>query len=160
MRFDSDATTVEMPRPMRARGPKPMGQLLVEAGVITRDQLDHALREHEGGKGPLGSVLVRLGYAGERAIAQALADQMQMPLLALADETIDEAVACRLPRETAVALRCLPLRREGGRLLLAMVDPLNFDALNTVETLCAAPVEPRIAVESELLAAIGRVYGT
>ncbi len=156
--YDPEAVTVEIPQPARERGPKRMGEILLNSEVVTQRQLEDALREQEERSEPLGAVLVRLGYATERTIAQAIAEQMQMPLVSLDEETIEAPIARILPHDAAVARRCLPMRREGDRLLVAMADPLNFEAINLIEETYGAPIEPRIATECEILAAIARVH--
>ena len=145
--------------PPDAGDTKQLGVLLVEAGVITRPQLDSALTHHATTRELLGATLMRLGYAGEGDIVNALEQQLRMQSVSLDDGSIDFEVARTLPRELAEAHKCLAVKNEVGRILLAMANPLDFTAINEIEKVMNCPIEPRVALESSLTYAIARVYG-
>ncbi|HOZ49907.1 MAG TPA: protein kinase [Candidatus Hydrogenedentes bacterium] len=137
-----------------------VGMLLVDAGIITRAQLDEALRIQQPTEDKLGSVLVRLGYVAEEVIAEAVGEQLQVRYVDLDREVCDPELTALVAGEVARRRRCLPVRREGDEIIVAMADPLDLGTLNEVERLCKARVEIRIAPESALMAAIDRVYGS
>ncbi|MFA6243015.1 MAG: protein kinase, partial [Candidatus Hydrogenedentales bacterium] len=157
--FDSEAPTLMVRRHVRAEKAKPLGQLLVEAGVIDAGQLEAALLKHKGTPGPLGSVLIQMGAVDEAAIVKAISDQTRIPAISLEGVAIDAETAGAITGPVARYRRCIPVRREGDNIVLAMADPLDFEALNAMESACGLPVVPRIARESEILEAIRRVYG-
>ncbi|MBX7258765.1 MAG: protein kinase [Candidatus Hydrogenedentes bacterium] len=158
--FDADAPTVAIRRRTLARTAKPLGELLVEAGAITNGQLERALAKHRDAPGPLGAILIEMGLIDESELVQAVSEQMQIPVISLAKEQIDTEVARRVSSTMAQERRCIPLRYESGSVVLAMADPLDFDALNAIESACGAPAVPRIALESDILQTIDRVYAT
>lgn len=156
--FDPNANTVALHTPRPADETKQLGELLVEAGVISKTQLDEALAEHVKTQEMLGMLLVRKGHATEKAIVEALERQLRIPSVRLGERDIDLDVARMLPRAIAAAHSCLLVRREGGRLLLATATPLDFAAINEAERALGQSVEPRIAAASEIANAMERVY--
>lgn len=154
-----DSETAALMLPPDAGDTKQLGVLLVEAGVITRPQLDSALTHHATSREMLGATLMRLGYAEEGEIVNALEQQLRMQSISLDDENIDLEIAHALPRELAEAHKCLAVKKEAGRILLAMANPLDFTAINEIEKAMGSPIEPRVALESSLTYAIARVYG-
>ncbi|NUM54991.1 MAG: protein kinase [Candidatus Hydrogenedentes bacterium] len=156
---DHDSETEALMLPPDAGDTKQLGVLLVEAGVITKPQLDSALTHHATTRELLGATLMRLGYAEEGDIVEALEKQLRMQSISLDDSNIDRDVAEALPREFAEAHKCLAVKKDAGRILLAMANPLDFTAINEVEKAMGVPIEPRVALESSLNYAIARVYG-
>ena len=156
---DHDGETAALMLPPDAGDTKQLGVLLVEAGVITRPQLDSALTHHAATRELFGATLMRLGYAEEDDIVNALEQQLRMQSISLGDENIDLEIAHALPRELAEAHKCLAVKKEAGRVLLAMANPLDFTAINEIEKAMGSPIEPRVALESSLTYAIARVYG-
>jgi len=136
-----------------------IGMLLVQAGIVTAEQLEEALRIQEQTEERLGTVLVKLGYMAEEALTDAVGAQLQVPFIHLEKERFDPEIVSVIRRRTARARRCIPIHREHGQIVLAMADPLDLGALNEIERRCKERVEVRIAPESAVLAAIDRVYG-
>src|SRR6185503_18764301 len=117
------------PVPRRRR----LGDLLVDQGVITRDQLDEALTRQKTGKGTrLGRVLVDLGYATEVQICEVVAEQLQIPAADLVAVDIPNDVLSRVSRELALKYICLPWFVDGRDLFLIMADPTNVAAADAV----------------------------
>lgn len=101
-----------------------VGEILVRRGVITRTQLDDALVAQGSSLLPLGSTLIRLGYASEADVAQALAEQYGLPAVDLSASTLDAAVLAVVPREVALQHRILPLAFSGTNALnLGLAKP-------------------------------------
>lgn len=157
--IDHDCETEALLLPPDAGETKQLGVLLVEAGVISRPQLDSALTHHVTTREMLGATLMRLGYAEEGDIVSALEKQLRMQSISLDDENIDRDVAQALPRELAEAHKCLAVKKDAGRILLAMANPLDFTAINEIEKAMGSPIEPRVSLESSLVYAIARIYG-
>jgi len=152
----SNAETVLLPARGAAR--KPLGALLVDAGLVTEHQLVEALLKHEVTRERLGSVLVQLGYVSPDKLIGALEKQLQIRSVLLSSLNPDRELLAVVPVASARRHRAIPLSREGNRVVVAMADPLDFEALNALEALLNSPVEPRIATEADLTAAIERVY--
>ncbi|HEO72718.1 MAG TPA: hypothetical protein ENN80_15785, partial [Candidatus Hydrogenedentes bacterium] len=156
--WDPDADTVQgHARATEEQQPR-MGMLLVQAEVVTEQQLAEALRVQEAQGGKLGAVLVELGFVDEARILEAIGKQLMVDFARLEDETFDPEITACVSADTARKRRCIPIRRESGRILVAMADPLDLAALNEIERLCKGQAEVRIAPESAIMKAIERVY--
>ena len=138
--------------------PTPIGQLLIQRGLIDPDDLDRALelqRERRGEK--LGKILVDMGYVAQRDLLSALSEQMGLPIAQLGAP----AAAPELEGMSPLFLRqaCIfPLAIEEGSLTLAMADPLDFETINAVRSFSRLEVNPQLASEQDILDAIDRYY--
>ncbi len=136
-----------------------IGDILVESGVITPEQLNQALERQKRTRDRLGRVLIELHMASERQIAEGLAQQLGLQLVNFATQRIDPDAVRLVPEAVARKRRTLPLVLEGGSLLVAMADPLDVFAIDDVGIAARRPVKPAVAVESEIIPAIERAYG-
>ena len=136
-----------------------IGQLLVDAKVITPEQLEVALQEQRKKGEFLCTTIVRLGLAPERLIFPALASQLGIPHLNLANSHIDPAAVERVSAKYATYYRLMPIALENGVLTVAIADPLNVRTLDDLKLLLGLDVRPVLASESDILEAIRRHYG-
>lgn len=125
-----------------------LGDALVEGGVINRQHLAQALelqREQVGKH--LGRILVEMGLITTEQINTALARKFHIPYVKLDDFDISPQVLSRVPAEIALQYNLLPLGKSGGRLIVAMENPLDstgievlrFNTNLNIETVIAAP---------------------
>lgn len=135
-----------------------LGDLLVEAGMITRDQLEQALKEQRRSGERLGKVLTRLGLVTEKDILEALEFQLGIPKVVLQDYNLDQEVVKLIPEALARRHLAIPIRRDGNRLLVAMADPLNLTALDDLRLATGLEIMPAIASEREIEAALSRFW--
>ena len=136
-----------------------LGEMLVDNGVITRQQLDEVLdfqRKNRGSR--LGRLFVDLGYATEVQICEVLADQLRIPAADLVAVDVPNEVLNLVPRELATKYTCLPWFVEGRELYLIMADPTNLAAADAVAFKTGLKVKPVVAPESEILLALQRYY--
>ncbi|MBI2432231.1 MAG: hypothetical protein HYV26_05115 [Candidatus Hydrogenedentes bacterium] len=137
-----------------------LGMLLKNSGLIGEDQLRHALEEQAKAPGQLlGSVLMHLNYATEDAIAQAIACQLEIPLVQPRKTSIEPAAVRLLDRDVCLWHVCVPLRATEEQLAVAMANPLDEAALCKIRTLSRRKVAPCVATPSGILAAIESNYG-
>ncbi len=85
----------------RPGGQKQIGQMLIERGLLTAEQLNQALETQRQTTQLVGEVLVDLGFVEKQALYEALATQMGIPYLEVSPDTIDVGVATLLPKEEA-----------------------------------------------------------
>jgi len=136
----------------------PLGQLLINRGLIAAEDLDRALelqRERRGEK--LGRILVDMGYVAQRDLLAALSEQMGLPIAQLgAPATAPEleGLSPRFLRQCCI----FPVAIEEGSLTLAMADPLDFETINAVQSFSRLEVNPQLANEQDILDAIDRYY--
>ena len=137
----------------------PLGQSLVQRGVISDEQLQQALtRQAEGGHEKLlGEVLIELGMADESAIAEALAESWGVPFVTQPARTADPAVLDMLPREFVEEHRVLPLFNVRSTLTVAVPDPADLWLIEETSRLSGAEVQVAVSSRGEIDSAI-RAY--
>lgn len=113
---------------------KRLGEILVDDGIITTAQLEHALRVQREKQGFLGQILVDLDYVTQDQIVSTLVRQCKIPHLSLRDYEIGKDVLEIIPQEMCLKLHLLPIDKLGRILTIAMVDPLDINALEEVRS--------------------------
>ena len=136
------------------RKPKQLGQILLEQGLLTREQLDRALEEHRNTPKSLGRVLIDLGYIRERDLVRALAEQVGLEFVDLTEYRIDPVLTSLLPEALSRRYRALPIGERDGKLLVAMSDPANVYALDDIRTMTGRDVQPVVATANDVEQAI------
>jgi len=141
------------------RKSKQLGQILIELGLITPEQLDAALEEHQKTPKALGRVLIDLGMIKEADLVRALAEQVGLEFVDLTDTQIDPATTALLPEALARRYRALPIGERDGKLLVAMSDPANVYALDDIRTITGREVQPVVATSADVEQAIAKFAG-
>ncbi len=137
-----------------------LGDLLLKAQLITQDQLNKALEEQRSLGGRLGEVLLRLGYVSEEDIIECLSHQFGVPSINLRHFEIDEAVAKLVPVDLLRKYNVIPVNKTGATLTVAMADPTNIFAMDEITFMTGYRVEPVVASEEAIRAAIDRHFGS
>jgi type IV pilus assembly protein PilB len=135
-----------------------LGDLLVQEGLITREQLQQALEQQQGSGMRLGYTLVKAGMVQEIEITKMLARQYRVPAVDLSRFEVDEKIIKLIPNEVALRHTVLPLKREGRTLTVAMADPTNHSVLDDLKFITRFDIFPVIAGEYTLRTAIERYY--
>ncbi|MED4603479.1 ATPase, T2SS/T4P/T4SS family [Paenibacillus validus] len=138
---------------------KRIGDLLVEAGLLTPEQLSTALQEQRETKMRLGEFLINRNYITEQQLIEVLEFQLGIPHIQLYRQKIDPKVINLIPQRLAEQHQVLPVRTEGNKLILAMADPLDYFAIDELRMSTGLRIEPTIAARDELQRAIKRYYG-
>jgi type IV pilus assembly protein PilB len=138
------------------RKPKQLGQILIEQGLITQEQLQAALEVHHRTPKSLGRVLIDMGLIREADLVRALAEQVGLEFVDLSEVQIDPAAAALLPETLARRYRALPIGERDGKLLVAMSDPANVYALDDIRAITNRDVQPVVATASDVEQAIAR----
>jgi hypothetical protein len=138
-----------------------LGEILFEAGIISQEQLEDALRAQENRPHhKLGQILVDKGYTGEDVIARVLASQLDMPFVNFADDPPREEAVHLLTRKVAAIHKVMPVRVRGNdTLVVAMANPLDLIAVDDVEHATNMRVEVAVATTSAIEAALAEHYG-
>ena len=139
--------------------PSKLGEMLVQAKIITPEQLKEALeiQRREGGR--LGQHLMKLGYVTEEQITQILSRQYGVPSVNLSKLEIDPEITNLVPVDVCQKYMVMPIRRVGATLTIAMVDPTNVFALDDIKFMTGLNVEPVVATEEGIKKAIEKYYG-
>lgn len=142
------------------RGGVKIGQLLIQEGVISSDQLEEALREQQRSPGePLCATLIRMGFSSDENLLPILAKQIGVSYLSLRKQSIDPALVSKIPARVAARYHVFPVGERKGALVVAMADPLDTKALDEIRMLAGCPVEPAMTGALELEEAIRQHYG-
>ena len=137
-----------------------LGDLLVREGLITREQLEQALREQRQNGTRVGYNLVKLGFIAETELTKMLARQFKMPAVDLSRFEVDPRIAKLIPADLAIKHLVLPLKRDGRTLTVAMADPTNLGVLDDLKFITRYDIFPVIGGEFTLKSAIDKLYDT
>ncbi len=137
---------------------KKIGECLIQAGLITEDDLQTALAEHKRTGERVGVVLVRMNLATEKQIAKALAFQLGFPYINLAENPPDPAAVVLIPREVSMKRVCVAVGLEKNLLTVAMSDPLLFSLVQDLEFQTGYRIKQVVATRGDILEAIQTGY--
>ncbi len=138
---------------------KKIGELLVESGLISPEQLEEALKESRVGKGlRVGAIIAKKGYASEVDIAQTLSFQLNIPFVDISSATVDPEAIKIVSENLAKKYLLVPLYLERKVLKVAMTDPLNLNAIDDIRFSTGMEVKPCVATLSDVTGAILRYY--
>ena len=135
----------------------PLGQLLIDRGLIAAEDLDRALELQRERGDKIGKILVDMGYLAQRDLLSALAEQLGLAIAQIAAPPSGPEIEGMSPRFLRQSL-VFPLAIDEGSLTLAMADPLDFETINAVQGFSKLEVTPQLATEQEILDAIDRYY--
>ncbi|MEK4004076.1 GspE/PulE family protein [Paenibacillus sp. FSL H3-0333] len=138
---------------------KRLGDLLVDNGIISQEQLEEALVEQRKSKRKLGDLLITQGYITEQQLIEVLEFQLGIPHVSLFKYQIDPAITQIIPESMAKRYQVLPFMKEGSKLMVAMADPLDYFAIEDLRMSTGFRIEPAISSRDELTRAIARHYG-
>jgi type II secretory ATPase GspE/PulE/Tfp pilus assembly ATPase PilB-like protein len=152
---------MNQPAPPQAK--RHLGQILIDQGVLTEDQLRIALLEQTKQQIPVGKLLVQLGFVSEAALRDALSEKLGLQSVDLARIIVDPAALKHLPRDMARRNRMFPvaLDRQSRKFIVALADTNDLAALDQLRAHLKGDyeVELRLAGDSEIERAIEHYYG-
>ncbi|MBM4083471.1 MAG: type II/IV secretion system protein, partial [Planctomycetes bacterium] len=139
---------------------KPIGQILMEMGVIKKEQLAKALELQQESGAKLGETLIRMGAAKAEDITKALGEQFDFPVVDL-DSTPAAAEAIdAVPKNVAKQHNILPVAKDGAALTVAISDPLDLYAMDNLRFILNSEIKCVLAPAESITEAIERYYGT
>ncbi len=142
-----------------ANSHKRLGDLLLESGLVTVEQLENAVAEQKKSGLHLGATLVQSGVIGERELVELLQRQLGLPLVDLEQTAVDEGALGKIKEEQAKKYMALPIEIEGRKtLVVAMADPLNVNAIEDLRFHSGLFIKPVLATPTQLQEAIERYY--
>jgi type IV pilus assembly protein PilB len=137
-----------------------LGELLTKASLITQDQLKDALKVQKDTGSKLGETLIKLGFVSEEDITECLSQQFGVPSINLDHFEIDASVIKLINADVARKYNILPVNKTGATITIAMADPTNVFAMDDIKFMTGYNVEPVVASELGIKAAIDNYYGT
>ncbi|MFT8870910.1 MAG: ATPase, T2SS/T4P/T4SS family [Sporolactobacillus sp.] len=142
---------------MAQRNRQRLGDLLVHNGLITEQQLQSTLEQKAAGQ-RLGGALIERGYLSEQQLIDTLSIQLNIPQVRLSTADVNKQVVRMIDQKFARDNELIAYQRADGHLKVAMVDPLNFFAIDDLQLMTGCAVDVVLALPSEILAAINRLY--
>ena len=136
---------------------KRLGDLLVESGLITEEQLEQALKEKSEGQ-KLGDALLQKGFITEQQLIEVLEFQLGIPHVSLYQYPIDSKLMNLIPKDFAKRNSLIPLKRDGEKLFVAMSDPMDYFAVDDLRLTTGFQIETVIATKDDIVRAINRYY--
>ena len=137
-----------------------IGELLIQKGLITSQQLALALNESKKTGEIIGEILVRLNFVTQRQLLEVLAEQLGLPYYSsLKDISISSDVIKAVPAKFVWHYKFIPLKIKGKTLTIAVSDPLAVWPMEDLKLHLGYDVERVLTTEDEIMAAIRRYYG-
>ena len=149
------SATLRLPKIMAPR----IGELLLKDGRVPQVRIDEAMERQKTAGGKLGSHLVQLGCVRDDEIASLLGRQFGVPCIELGRFDIEADVIKLLPAAAARKYETVPVSRTGAALTIAMSDPTNVLAVDDIKFMTGCHVEPVVATQTAIAAAVERYYG-
>ena len=140
------------------KGVKKLGDILVDAELITEDQLKEALLLQKQNYKPLGEVLMDLGYVTETQLYKALEYLFQVPYINLLETTPEKDALSLINENVAQKHILIPVAATPKTITVVMKDPLNYEAIDDVALLTGREVKIAISPQKDITNAIDRYY--
>ena len=144
------------------RRKKRLGDLLIDAGMITEENLKLALTEQKKSGHKLGETLIDLGFTTDLDIARALHEQLKLDMVILSERVIDSEILGLVNEDLLRKYRMIPFeykKNSPNVLRVAMADPLDMRAIDDVGIITNCQIEAVIATPQDILFALDRYYG-
>jgi type IV pilus assembly protein PilB len=136
---------------------KRLGDLLVETGMISDEQLKATLAEKAEGQ-KLGDALLQRGLITEQQLIEVLEFQLGIPHINLYRYPFDTSLLTLVPKEMAKRNLVIPLKKEGEKLFVAMSDPMDFFTVDDLRLSTGFHIETAIATKDDIIRAINKYY--
>ena len=135
-----------------------LGEILVEEGFLDPDNLKKALELQKKEGGLIGEILLQMGWITEDELLMGLSKQLSLPFIRLSSYNINRNALKQLPREVAVRFLLIPFDFDNQLLSVAMLNPLDQDAIIQIEKSTPLSVQIFLAPSSEIKQAIEEHY--
>jgi len=139
---------------------KKLGEILLEEGLITEEQLGTALTIQKGKNKKLGKVLIELGYINDIQVAETLTKQLSLQMVDCKNYSPSKEVLSLVPKDIAESKLVLPLELKNRNLLIAMANPLEWETIEDITFETGLKLTVAISSENNILTAIEKYYGS
>jgi len=154
----NDDLTAVLGEQIQLQQKKRIGEILVEQGFITPEQLDKGLAEQRSSKQLLGKCLVKLGFITEAKLVDVLSAQLDVQHVVLQQFNFSQGLLKMVPEELARKYKVIPLFERNGVLTVAMVDPTNLRIIDHLKFKTGREIDPVLATEKSIITAIEKNY--
>ena len=137
---------------------KKLGEILQEAGLVSEDQIQKALKIAKQTGKRIGKILIEMEWVSEVDICQTLSKQLGIPMISLKNKKIDPKVLGLLPAKLCFKRRLVPLIVKDRSLVVAMNNPIDYEAMDEVSFASGHRVRTVVSLEQEILDILVRSY--
>ncbi|MFC1869307.1 ATPase, T2SS/T4P/T4SS family [Thermodesulfobacteriota bacterium] len=135
-----------------------LGELLVETGLLSVEQLTESLKvQQETGK-RLGEILINMKFISEEEMAFALAMQLKIPYIDLSEYAIEDSILESIPREISSKFICIAIKSDNNILNVAMADPLDLNMIKDLQFITGYNIQPSISTPSQIIDTLQKYY--
>ena len=138
---------------------KKLGDILIESGILTQEQLDKALEQHQITGHKIGDTIVEMGFVTDIDLMKALEYQCRIPYIDMSGLSIDPTAPGLISEENAKKYCVIPVGYENNQLVVVMNDPLDFIVIDEIRYLTGKDVLPKMSTRKQIMAAIDSNYG-
>ena len=138
---------------------KRLGEILLEAGLVTEEQIQKALELQKGTGMKLGEILTREGFVADEQIMKVIETQFGIQYIDITKVYIDAEAVKMVPEELCRKYTIVPIEVMNGEITLAMKDPLDYYAIEDIKLFIVLPIKPVISSEAAILATVEKYFG-
>lgn len=135
-----------------------IGQILINSGDITEEQLDEVLSKQKTSKKRVADILIEDGIVTEKQVCKALEKQLFIPYMDIDTITIPEELGGIIPEDLAQQHMVIPIEQEGRFLTVAIADPLNYQGLKDISIATKMKIKPVIGEASKISTKLRELY--
>ena len=135
-----------------------LGRMLVEAGLLTAEQLKMAMDFQKSVGGKLGAIIVKLGFIEDQTLTNFIARQQGLPVVNLDELFLPENLVKRIPRKLIEKHHVVPIRYHDGVLTIATSDPFDYEAIEELQLAVDSRIEMNLAARSQILRSIHDIF--
>lgn len=145
--------------PQSGAPPERIGQMLIKAGLISREQLEGALEEQRKGGGKTFEILIRLGHLNKDALHEFLSRQPGVATITLANYKLERDLVDLIPKDLAIREKVLPIDRLGKLLTIAMACPTDIETVEQIQCVTGLKVKAMLCRLDDIEMAVEKLYG-
>jgi general secretion pathway protein E/type IV pilus assembly protein PilB len=134
-----------------------IGQILIDKGLVTSEQMEAVLKDQEKTGEPLDTILVKKGFLSEESFLKVLSEQFNIPFIKLKESSIDPLAVKKVPAKFAWYYKVMPVKFSDSKLVIACSDPLR--SLDDLRIFLGYDLSPVLAAEEEIMQVIKENYG-
>jgi len=136
-----------------------VGEILLQKGKITADNLEEALAARKGPTDRIDRVLVNMGFVEEHDVLEVLGEHLSIPLIDLSQTEVDVEMLRAMPNKLVHRRGLIPIERTSDTLRVATSDPFDMYAFDELRMMTGLKVEPVLAIQSEIDRIVKKHYG-
>lgn len=144
---------------MASKAYERIGQLLVQKGIVTAEELERVLLEQETSGERIGDLLVRAKALSEDVLYETLSEQAGVQYIKLKELKIDPALIEQIPAKIACHYQLVPIEATGDTITVAMSNPSDIHTIDDVKLLLKKEIKAVLASKTDIVDAIKRYYG-